>query len=70
MKILILFWWPVRYAVVNTVSENYARELQETASDELTGWLGHELKRRNIILQGVTNGIDPAFFLLLSYCRR
>ncbi len=50
------------YAVVNTVSENYARELQETASDELTGWLGHELKRRNIFLEGVTNGIDPASF--------
>lgn len=50
------------YAVVNTVSENYARELQETPSDELTGWLGHELKRRNIILEGVTNGIEPAAF--------
>ncbi|TKB24904.1 glycogen synthase [Desulfopila sp. IMCC35006] len=50
------------YAVLNTVSENYARELQETANDRLTGWLGHELKRRNIILEGVTNGIDPAAF--------
>ncbi len=50
------------YAVVNTVSENYARELQETANDEMTGWLGHELKRRNIILEGVTNGIDPDAF--------
>ena len=50
------------YAVVNTVSENYARELQQTVSDELTGWLGHEFKRRNITLHGVTNGIDPASF--------
>ena len=50
------------YAVVNTVSENYARELQETESDELTGWLGHELKRRGVHLEGITNGIDPALF--------
>ena len=50
------------YAVLNTVSENYARELQETESDELTGWLGHELKKRNVILEGVTNGIEPSFF--------
>ncbi len=51
-----------RYAVLNTVSENYARELQETESDLLTGGLGHELKKRNIVLQGVTNGIDPVCF--------
>ncbi len=50
------------YALVNTVSENYARELQETVNDQLTGWLGHELKRRHITLHGVTNGIDPASF--------
>jgi len=50
------------YAVMNTVSENYAKELQETESDALTGWLGHELKKRNVILEGVTNGIDPDFF--------
>lgn len=50
------------YAVLNTVSENYAKELQETESDALTGWLGHELKKRNVILEGVTNGIDPDFF--------
>ncbi len=31
--ISILFWSPVSYAVLNTVSENYARELQETESD-------------------------------------
>ena len=51
-----------QYAVVNTVSENYARELQETESDHLTGWLGHELLRRNVILEGITNGIEPSMF--------
>lgn len=50
------------YAVMNTVSENYARELQETVDDHLTGWLGHELLERNIVLEGVTNGIDPDAF--------
>ncbi|MDR3631205.1 MAG: glycogen/starch synthase [Desulfocapsaceae bacterium] len=51
-----------RYAVLNTVSENYARELQETHDDHLTGWLGHRLAEMGIVLQGVTNGIDPADF--------
>jgi len=50
------------YAVLNTVSENYARELQESDSDRLTGWLGHELKKRHVILEGVTNGIEPQLF--------
>jgi len=50
------------YAILNTVSENYARELRETDSDSMTGWLGHVLLRRNVILEGVTNGIDPEFF--------
>lgn len=50
------------YAVLNTVSENYARELQETDNDELTGWLGHVLAERGAVLQGVTNGINPAQF--------
>jgi starch synthase len=50
------------YALINTVSENYARELQETKDDELTGWLGHELASRGVVLEGVTNGIDPALF--------
>jgi len=50
------------YAVMNTVSENYARELQETVDDHLTGWLGHELLEKNIVLEGVTNGIDPDAF--------
>ncbi len=55
------------YAVINTVSENYARELQETNDDELTGWLGHELARRGVRLWGITNGIDPADYDLADY---
>jgi len=51
-----------QFAVMNTVSENYARELQHTEDDALTGWLGHELARRGVLLEGVTNGIDPADF--------
>jgi starch synthase len=51
-----------RHAVLNTVSENYARELQETRDDHLTGWLGHRLSEMGIELEGVTNGIDPADF--------
>ena len=50
------------FAVMNTVSENYARELRETADDRLTGWLGHVLLKNDIILEGVTNGIDPDAF--------
>lgn len=51
-----------QYAVVNTVSENYARELQETENDRLTGGLGHELLRRKVTLEGITNGIEPGLF--------
>ena len=47
------------YAVLNTVSENYARELQETDEDARTGWLGHRLLSRGINLVGITNGIVP-----------
>ncbi|WP_232363720.1 glycogen synthase [Desulfogranum japonicum] len=50
------------YAVLNTVSENYGRELQETREDARTGWLGHALKERNVQIQGVTNGINPKAF--------
>jgi starch synthase len=50
------------YAVMNTVSENYARELRETIDDHLTGWLGHTLLEKGIVLDGVTNGIDPDTF--------
>jgi len=51
-----------QYAVLNTVSENYARELQETEQDRLTGGLGHKLLARGIKLCGITNGINPADF--------
>lgn len=50
------------YAVLNTVSENYARELQETDNDLLTGWLGHRLLSTGVRLAGITNGISPADF--------
>jgi starch synthase len=48
------------YALLNTVSENYARELRETADDRLTAWLGHHLRARGVPLRGITNGIEPA----------
>jgi starch synthase len=47
---------------VNTVSENYARELQHTAQDALTGWLGHALLSQGVELVGITNGVDPQGF--------
>ncbi|MBM9519317.1 glycogen/starch synthase [Desulforhopalus vacuolatus] len=50
------------YSLVNTVSENYARELMDTDSDYMTGWFGHTLKARNIVLHGITNGIDPELY--------
>lgn len=50
------------FSVMNTVSENYARELRETFDDRLTGWLGHVLMDRGVVLGGVTNGIDPDSF--------
>jgi starch synthase len=50
------------FGLLNTVSENYADELQSSEHDQLTGWLGHELRRRGIFLEGITNGIDPVDF--------
>jgi starch synthase len=47
------------YAVINTVSSNYARELRETNDDGMTGWLGHRLLARGVTLEGITNGINP-----------
>jgi len=49
-------------AEMNTVSENYARELQETSDDARTGWLGHQLLKRGVRLAGITNGINPDDF--------
>jgi len=50
------------YAVLNTVSENYARELQQTTEDLRTGGLGHALLDLGVSLAGITNGIDPRTF--------
>ena len=50
------------YAVLNTVSENYAKELREKDDDSLTGWLGHRLMTRGIKLEGITNGFNPEDF--------
>lgn len=50
------------FGLVNTVSENYADELQKSQYDKMTGWLGHELGSRGILLEGITNGIDPDEF--------
>jgi starch synthase len=50
------------HAVLNTVSEQYALELQQTDDDARTGWLGHQLRLRGVTLAGVTNGINPADF--------
>ncbi len=47
-----------RYALFNTVSENHARELQYSDIDASSAWLGHELLRRNVEVEGITNGID------------
>jgi len=51
-----------RHAVLNTVSENYARELRETDADALTDWLGHTLLHNGVHLEGITNGICPELF--------
>jgi starch synthase len=50
------------YAVLNTVSENYGRELRETEEDGRTGWLGHALLQKGVRLEGITNGINPEDF--------
>ncbi len=47
-----------KYALFNTVSEKYARELQYGDTDALSGWLGHALLARGVELAGITNGID------------
>ncbi|MFT5697240.1 MAG: starch synthase [Desulforhopalus sp.] len=54
------------FGLVNTVSENYAAELQKSQNDQMTGWLGHEFGNRGILLEGITNGIDPEEFSALD----
>jgi starch synthase len=51
-----------QFALLNTVSGNYARELQETDEDLRTDWLGHTLLQRGVTIEGVTNGICPDLF--------
>jgi starch synthase len=46
-------------ATINTVSENYARELQKTGKDVKSGWIGHKLAGIGIEIVGITSGIDP-----------
>lgn len=43
---------------LNTVSENYAHELQRSGKDAATGWLGHALASQGVELVGITNGVD------------
>lgn len=50
------------YCPVNTVSEEYAREILSGELDALTGGLGREYRRRGFNLQGITNGINPQGF--------
>lgn len=45
-------------SAINTVSENYARELRVTGQDWMTGWLGHTLAGYGVELRGITNGVD------------
>lgn len=51
-----------RYAVMNTVSENYARELQNSDEDRRAEWLGHTLLGKGVCLHGITNGIDSSVY--------
>ncbi|MCI5124286.1 MAG: glycosyltransferase [Candidatus Electrothrix sp. AR5] len=44
------------------MSENYARELQETDEDSRTGLLGHEFLKKGVELVGITNGVNPEDF--------
>ncbi|MFW8600693.1 glycogen/starch synthase [Desulfobacterota bacterium M19] len=46
------------YAVMNTVTESYARQLTETDEDELSGWLGHTLMGRGVRLIGAANAVS------------
>ncbi|MCI5139851.1 MAG: glycogen synthase, partial [Candidatus Electrothrix sp. AR1] len=50
------------YAQINTVSEQYARELQETDEGIRTGLLGHEFLKKGVELVGITNGVNPEDF--------
>ncbi len=48
------------YAALNTVSEQYAREMLEEKDKERSAGLGRALREKGIPLAGITNGVDPA----------
>jgi starch synthase len=50
------------YALVNTVSEGYAEEINSLQLEDLTGGLGSAFKERGVRLLGVTNGIATRDF--------
>jgi starch synthase len=47
---------------INTVSENYARELHSTSEDRRADWIGHRLQGIGVNLVGITNGIDINYY--------
>ncbi len=47
------------YALVCTVSEQYARELLAERDGEASGGLGRAYRERGLPLAGITNGVDP-----------
>jgi starch synthase len=50
------------HAVMNTVSEQYARELLQERDRERGGGLGRALREGGFALAGVTNGVDPSAY--------
>jgi starch synthase len=47
------------YALMSTVSEQYARELLQEENTEVAGGLGKALRERGVRLHGITNGVEP-----------
>jgi starch synthase len=47
------------YALLSTVSEQYARELLSETDSEVSGGLGRAYRERGVPLAGITNGVDP-----------
>jgi len=50
------------YAGLNTVSEGYAHEIMAGDLNGLTGGLGSAYREQGLLLEGITNGIDPLPF--------
>lgn len=55
---------------IHTVSENYAREIQETGMDWHNSWIGHKLAGLGIKITGITHGVNPKKFSQLSNIRK